>query len=123
MKRLFINEDYGFKLEIRFYRFNHSDNRTEFMYRLWDSEWSKDGEPIFKGCQFYAPPCEGYVERITEEHAESLLSFLSLQEGDVEDDYFVEHKYTKEQLRWRDKRAEELGMWALEMEERLHPDE
>lgn len=45
----------------------------------------------------------------------SLISFLTVCEGDVEDDYFQD--YTKKQREWRDKYAEELSMWGVDPSE------
>ena len=50
---------------------------------------------------------------------ESVLGFLSMKKGDVEEEYWKEHGYTPKQLEWRDARAEELSKVQLDLSEML----
>ncbi len=68
---------------------------------------------IFQGHDFFNPD----RNPTGKEGAGALLSFLTLKSGDVEDDYFKD--YTERQLKFRDNEAEDLQMWALELEGEL----
>ena len=65
---------------------------------------------IFSGDDFRPSPChaDDSIETFL-----SLLSFLSLQKGDTDDEYFDE--YTPAQLEWRDESAEDLALARLEI--------
>jgi len=70
------------------------------------------GVVIFKGEDFSPSPMDSLD---SDSSVASLLGFLSLQDGDTDDEYF-DH-YTPEQLAWRDERAEELSYFAAELGE------
>ena len=101
----------GFILELydigkRQTQYNRS--RHLLSYKLWDT-----GELIFDDDDFGPSPLH---RDDSPETVEALLSFLSLQDGDTDDEYF--DNYTHEQLEWRDSRAEALDYarfdWAEE---------
>jgi len=73
-----------------------------------------EGTVIFKGEDF---GCSPMVAIDSDECLRSLLGFLTLRDGDVEDEYWKDHGYGELQLAWRDQYAEELQMWALYEEE------
>ena len=93
-----------------------SGGRCKMAYYLDDP----NGKRIFEGDDFSPSPmyaCDG------PESAASLLSFLTLQPGDTDKEYFAE--YTAEQLDWTDTAdCEHLSLWAdlVELEEQdWHP--
>lgn len=69
----------------------------------------QDGNVIFRGADFGCSPMNAIDSA---ECIIALLGFLSLQDGDTDDDYFAD--YTPEQLEWRDEYAEALSMYALD---------
>jgi hypothetical protein len=83
--------------------------KAQVAYYLDDPE----GQRIFEGSDFYPAPsmsCDG------PEAAASLLTFLTLQPGDTDPDYF--NDYTADQLAWCESMdSEELGSWAMDVEE------
>jgi len=71
-----------------------------------------DGSRVFEGTDFYTPAqmCADGPEAAT-----ALLSFLTLQLGDADQEYFGD--YTPEQLDWcQSGEAEDLSLFALELE-------
>lgn len=87
-----------------------------FRLELWDTfQTDPDGKSrlayefyhsyalIFKGDDFCASPLDAIDSDAT---VYSLLNFLSLDEGDTDDEYF--DAYTATQLDWRDEHAETL---------------
>lgn len=76
-----------------------SNGRTRYAYRFFDAEWSD--APVFEDDAFKMPSWATY-----EETALDILSYLVLQEGEVESFFFRD--YTPEQLRWRDARSRAL---------------
>ena len=69
-----------------------------------------DGRLIFTGEDFGCSP----LDPIDSDAAiRSLLGFLTLRDGDVEDSYWEDHEYGELQFEWRDQYAEELQMWAM----------
>lgn len=74
--------------------------------------WNK--KVLFKGNDFFTP--RG-MEPLGAEARYSLLSFLTLQEGDADAEYFAD--YTDEQKAWcQSSDCEELKYWVSEQEER-----
>ena len=72
-----------------------------------------DGSRVFEGKDFGTP---SHMCADGPEAATSILSFLTVQPGDVEEEYF--DNYTPEQLDWRQsEEAEDLSLFALELEE------
>ena len=74
-------------------------------YRFVDEEFSSD--PVFFGVDFCCSPLHTID---SDETVKSLLTFLSLQKGDTDSEYF--EGYTETQIQWRDMHAETLGMVA-----------
>lgn len=89
-------------------------------YQFYDDQYQPlQGRPVFGGADLVlgagyhvdGPPNEAFVD---------LLSFLSLQEGDTDDEFF--ERYTTDQLAWRDSgRAEELSLVVSDLEEGIDP--
>lgn len=73
-----------------------SNGRTRYAYRFFDAEWGDD--PIFEADDFKMPSWATF-----EETALDILSYLVLQESEVDSFFFKD--YTPEQLRWRDQRS------------------
>ncbi len=74
--------------------------RRRWRYRLLAGD-----EAIFTGDDLSSPPWT-----VEDEAARAALSFLTLREHDVEDEYFTRHGYTQAQLDWRDTHAEALSL-------------
>lgn len=82
--------------------------KSRLAYRLVDPQ----NEIIFSGRDFFCSP----MDCVDSDGAlRSILRFLTMQDGDTDDEYF--EKYTKKQLEWRDEYAEDLSMWALDAAE------
>ncbi len=82
--------------------------QTNLAYRLWDK-----GRIIFEGEDFSGSPLHADDSNAT---IASLLSFLSLNVGDTDREYFA--NYTPAQIEWRDSsRRDELAMIQIELEE------
>ncbi|MEW9532834.1 hypothetical protein [Microbispora sp. NPDC049125] len=83
------------------------DGRLRWSYRL-----SRNRRTIFTASDI----CSGVGAVSTTEElikaARTVLSFLTLREGDTDADYF--DSYSRAQLNWRDEYAEELSIYALE---------
>jgi hypothetical protein len=79
---------------------------TRLAYRLYDG-----GRLIFEGDDF---GCGMDMAIDSDLSVASLLSFLSLQPGDTDPDYFA--SYTPEQLAWCQDRAEDLSIVAFDLE-------
>lgn len=86
------------------------EGRTRYAYRMRDREWGP--APVFEGSDFTAPP--GMDERRA---AAELLGFLTLKEGDTDEEHF--EGYSPGQIRWRDERAERAQLDQIEFEEML----
>lgn len=87
-------------------------------YQLFDHRFEDGGEPIFQGTDFFVSPLH---EPDEDAILASLLTFLSLRRGDIEAGHF--EGYTTRQLAWRDERAGDLAMLALELEESSRSDD
>ena len=72
-----------------------------------------DNEPIFDGSDYQGSPMMG---KDVVEHCMDMLGFLSCGKDDVDEDFFEE--YTKAQLAWRDRYAEELALVVNDWEQR-----
>ncbi len=90
-------------------RTNHL-GKSRLAYRFSDSRM--DARPIFQGADFCASPLHAIDSDAT---IAGLLSFLSLEAGDTDSEYFDD--YTPRQLEWRDTYADELGFLRFEIEE------
>lgn len=98
--------DYRLELECNF----KPDGRGRYLYSY--KFWCKD-ELIFEGDD-YSPPAT-HDENVW---VADLLNWLSLQEDDVDEDYWTEHNYTPRQLEWRDSDdCNELKLIAMDLEE------
>jgi hypothetical protein len=73
-----------------------TNGRSRYAYRFYDQEWGRD--PVFEADDFKMPNWATW-----EETALDIMSYLLLQEGDVEGWFFKD--YTAEQLKWRDERG------------------
>ena len=93
----------GFELFI-FHTHQKRDGKWRMAYVLLD-----EGKVIFKGDDFFSPNDLDEKWNVAQ-----LLGFLSLGDGDTDDEYF--ESYTPEQIAWRDERAEELSLWVSFME-------
>lgn len=81
-------------------------------YALWAPG---EADPVFVGEDCGIPP--GYAVD-SDKALRSLLGFLTLCDGDTDDDYFA--GYTPRQIEWRDREAEGLSLWATDPEESEH---
>ena len=70
---------------------------------------------IFEGDDLCVARMGGDIEG--PQTAGDLLSFLTCQLGDVEEEYFAD--YTPRQLAFRDNEAEELSTWGYDLEEEV----
>lgn len=75
-------------------------------------EFYHDGKLIFSGADFFCSPC---VAVDSDQCVGSLLTFLSLRPGDMDDEYFED--YTTEQMDFAQSHGEELMSYAIELEE------
>lgn len=87
-------------------------HREIYSYRMWDLEWDPETH-LFQGEGFM--PGAGHEE--SEVKVLDLLDFLTLSEGDTDDEYFKD--YTKRQLKWRDERAADLNLEVQVKEEEI----
>lgn len=72
----------------------------------------KNGKAIFSNTDFHASPLNPPTGKVS---AGSLLKFLTVQEHDVDADYFKDYNQT--QIDFRDSGdCEELSLWAMELE-------
>lgn len=108
---------------LRMYRFNpyRKGQGPRFSLTTW-ATWRRDpygkeilkyrlcmdGKPLFEGEDFACSPCYAID---SDKAAQSLMGFLTLQEGDVESSYFKD--YTPEQIEYRDNHAEALAMEVM----------
>lgn len=70
-----------------------------------------DGVTVFEGEDFRPSPLHSIDG---DETAGALLSFLSLQPGDTDPDYF--DSYTPAQLEWARRNGAELSLWSMDLE-------
>jgi hypothetical protein len=75
---------------------------------------SPEGEIIFEGNDFNPSSCHAIDSY---DSIFSLMGFLTLGKDDVEDEYWERHNYTKEQIQFRDYKAESLSMYSNDFEE------
>ena len=87
-----------------FHTHQRRDGKWRMAYVLLD-----EGKVVFKGDDFFSPNDLDEKWNVAQ-----LLGFLSLQDGDTDDEYF--ESYTPEQIAWRDERAGELSLWVSFME-------
>ena len=88
-----------------FHTHQNRDGKWRMAYVLLD-----EGKVIFKDDDFFSPNDLDEKWNVAE-----LLGFLSLRDGDTDDEYFESD--TPEQTAWRDERAEELSFWVSSMED------
>ena len=93
------------------YSHKSHDGRDRLAYRLLD-----EGKVIFEGDEFGPSPSFAWD---SDDSVMALLSFLTLQPGDTDEEYFQD--YTPEQLEWiAGDSAEELRMRKYDLE---YPDD
>jgi hypothetical protein len=86
-------------------------NKSRLAYRLTSSSFDEQQRAVvFEGSDYFCSPMHAID---SDEAIEGLLGFLSLCAGDTDDEYFK--SYTREQIKWRDAEAEDLGYWRMEM--------
>lgn len=79
-----------------------------------------ESEPIFAAEDFGAPAIKTRGESLDGDATlRSLLSFLTLREGDTDSDYFA--GYTERQWAFSRGDAEEISMWAMDPESGSDP--
>lgn len=98
----------GFRLEIEETRFD--GHRKYFKFKLWDND-----ELIFDDDEYSPSPMHNCN---TEFIVADLLAWLSLQDDDVDEEYWERHDYTDRQIEWRDSdRCMDLKLTAILLEE------
>ena len=87
------------------YDYEHSKSRMSYIF--------KDGrKTIFTGNDFFSSPLHAIDSLNT---VYSLLSFICLQKGDTDQEYF--DNYTSEQIEWsKSNRCEELSLLVMDWE-------
>jgi len=84
-------------------------------YELEDAEFTAFGQPLFSGEDFAVSPLHAVD---SDDAVGGLLSFLSLEPGDTDDEYF--DQYTTAQRAWLETgRPEELKLLAFDLENPL----
>lgn len=83
-------------------------HRQIFSYRMFDLGWDPE-TPIFQDHGFMPAAYSGIQSKVLD-----LLEWLTLAEGDADEDYFKD--YTPRQLKWRDERADDLHMMVKNLE-------
>lgn len=83
------------------------DNRIRWKYRL-----SRKSQLIFSRSDIRSGVGAILTTRELVRAAQTVLTHLTLKPGDTDSDVFSE--YTQRQLRWRDRWAEELSIYALD---------
>lgn len=110
------DDENGFRLELQEYvkrSKNDDPGRIRWGYVFWDNGWHSPlngGTPIFAGSDFDVPDFQDDPKKIVG----GILGFLSLRSGDTDADYFL--NYTDRQRAWADERAEELSIYAYDLE-------
>lgn len=107
LARRYIFRPYGWKVR-PFFTLCMYDRPGE--YRHVGYSLSMGRKVLFHGTDFVRPACYLADNLHT---MESLMGFLCLRDGDVEDEYF--DKYTADQLEFRDTHAEALGIYVTDM--------
>jgi len=75
-------------------------------YRFWDGD-----ELMFEGKDYGVPRGTKLTDGSV---VVTLLGFIGLKPGDTDDEYF--ENYTPKQLEWADQRAEDVSLYAMELE-------
>jgi hypothetical protein len=83
------------------------DGRLRWHYRL-----TRQRRTIFTASDICSPVGAMLSTDELIRTARSVLSFLTLREGDTDAEYFA--TYTRTQLNWRDEHAEHLGLYAMD---------
>lgn len=84
--------------------------KSELHYVLFDETEPFGRGIVFEGDDFHPSPLHAVD---SDETVAALLGFLSLRPGDTDSEYFAD--YSDDQVAWRDRRAEDLGMIAYEL--------
>ncbi|NJP91615.1 hypothetical protein HCN51_19485 [Nonomuraea sp. FMUSA5-5] len=82
------------------------DGRIRWLYRL-----SRGNQTIFSATDISSPTGTKLSTDTLISTARTVLSFLTLREGDTDAEFF-DH-YTRTQRKWRESYAEELSLYAL----------
>jgi hypothetical protein len=83
------------------------DGRLRWRYRL-----SRKSRTIFTSSDICSPVGAELTTGELTRAARTVLSFLTLTSGDTDADYF--DTYTRTQLAWRDRFAEDLSLYAMD---------
>ncbi|WP_084965911.1 hypothetical protein [Thermoactinospora rubra] len=83
------------------------DGRIRWRYRL-----SRKNRTIFAGSEIASAVGAVLTSAELIRAARTVLSFLTLREGDTDAEYFA--SYTRAQIAWRDEFAEELSLYAMD---------
>jgi len=89
-----------------------TDSHSHVKYQLFDGNYDESDAPIFEGTDLAIPL---WHDALSLKTIETAIGFFSLEDGDTDKEYF--DKYTKRQLAWRDKRAEELHLLGIYLQE------
>lgn len=91
-------------------------NRTYYAHKAQVGyNLSDNKSTIFSGDDFYPAPS---FDPEGPKSAEALLSFLTLCDGDTDDEYF--ENYTERQIDFRDSEAEDLYYWQEELNPEMY---
>ncbi len=102
----YTHEQYTLTLDVAGY----SCGRTQVAYVLKDNKGI-----IFSGSDLSSPPS---FDPEGPKSVEALLSFLTLREDDIEEEYF--ENYTERQIEFRDCEAEDLYRWQEELNPEMY---
>lgn len=101
-----FSDTYGYILTLWDTNQTGEYGKSRLAYRLTRYDNGKL-EVIFKGSDYFCAPSQPVD---SDDCLRSLLTFLTLREGDTDSEYFAD--YTAKQLAFRDSDAENLAMWA-----------
>lgn len=100
----------SFRLDLWDTSRSDSDGKSILRYALYDDTQPFGKGIVFEGEDFHCSPLHAIDSDAT---VASILSFLSLQDGDTDAEYF--DSYSADQLAWRDARAEDLQLIVYEI--------
>lgn len=107
-------QDEGKRFTLLLWVWDYPDaNKVRLAYRFWDTEYGPE-YPVFEGWDFSTPQLYTVSEFAVdwENATRGLLNFLSLKNGDTDQEYF--DSYTDEQRVWMETHAEDLQTVLLE---------
>lgn len=97
-----------FRLDVWDTHRRDKDGKAILRYALFDGGWN-GGRLIFDDDDFHCSPLHAID---SDDTMLAILNFLALSDGDTDASYF--ERYTQNQLRWRDARAQDLHLAAFE---------